>query len=280
MKRLLREPLVHFLLLGAAIFALFSFVSGREEVPRDEIVVSAGKVTHLAVLFERTWGRAPSRAELQGVVDDFVREEVAYREAMAAGLDLDDTIIRRRLRQKVEFLAEDFARQTEPTDAELAAYLAEHPEDFRVEPRVAFRQVYLNPETRGGSLEAEVRELLAALNGDPALDAATVGDRTLLHHGYADASARDVANLFGSQFAASLFGLPPGVWHGGIESSYGVHLLRVDVRTDGRVPELAEVREAVRREADNVRREEAIEEFYREMLGRYEIRIEWPEPGA
>lgn len=277
---MLREPLLHFLLLGAAIFVLFSFVSGRNEAPRDAIVVSPGKIAHLGVLYERTWGRAPTRAELQGVVDDFVREEAAYREAMAAGLDLDDTIIRRRLRQKVEFLAEDFARQTEPSDAELAAYLAEHPEDFRVEPRIAFRQVYLNPETRGGSLEAEVRELLAALNGDPALDAATVGDHILLQHGYADASARDVANLFGSRFAASLFDLPPGVWHGGIESSYGVHLVRVDVRIDGRVPELAEVRDAVRREADNVRREDAIEEFYREMLGRYEIRIEWPEPGA
>jgi len=280
MRRLLREPLVHFLLLGAAIFAAFSLVSGRNAVPRDAVVVSAGKIEHLGALFERTWQRPPTRADLEGLVQDFVREEVAYREGLAAGLDRDDTILRRRVRQKLEFIAEDFASRAEPSDAELAAYLAAHPEDFRIEPRLTLRQVYLDPEARGEALEADARELLGALNGDPALDAAAEGDRILLEHGYADISARDVANLFGARFAAAVVELEAGAWRGPIASSYGVHLVRIDARAEGRLPELDEVRAVVRREWDNARREEALEAFYGELLSRYEIRIEWPEPGA
>ena len=243
-------------------------------------MVSAGKIEHLEVLFARTWQRPPTRAELEGLVQGFVREEVAYREAMAVGLDWDDTIIRRRLRQKLEFLAEDFATGAEPSDAELATYLAAHPDDFRIDPRLTFIQVYLDPDARGDALEADVQQLLAALNGDPALDSAMQGDPILLQHGHADVSEREIADRFGSPFAASVIELQPGAWRGPFESGYGVHLVRVDARTEGRFPELAEVREAVRREYDHVRRNEGLEEFYREMLGRYEIRIEWPEPGT
>ena len=137
MKRALKEPLLHFLLLGAALFAAFSVLSARGEMPGDAIVVSPGKVEHLAALFSRTWQRPPTREELDGLINDFVREEAAYREGMAAGLDRDDTIIRRRIRQKLEFVAEDLARQIEPSDEDLAAYLAAHPDDFRVDPRLS-----------------------------------------------------------------------------------------------------------------------------------------------
>ena len=280
MNRLLAEPLVHFLLLGAAIFAVFSLVSARDRAPRDAVVVSAGKIEHLEALFERTWQRPPTRGDLEGLVRDFVREEVAYREGMAAGLDRDDTIIRRRLRQKVEFLAEDFTSQADPSDSELAAYLAAHPADFRVEPRLTFRQVYFDPERRGDELDADLGALLLELNDDPALDAAAQGDAILLTHGQPDVSLRDIADLFGTQFAGAVTELQPGPWQGPIESGYGVHLVRVDARSEGRVPELDEVRAAVRREWDNVQRGEALEELYRELLSRYEIRIEWPEPGA
>ncbi|MDJ0848902.1 MAG: peptidyl-prolyl cis-trans isomerase [Myxococcota bacterium] len=279
MKRLLEEPLVHFLLLGAGIFAVFSLVSGGNSAPSDAVVVSAGKVEHLGALFERTWQRPPTRAELEGLVQDFVREEVAYREGLAAGLDRDDTIIRRRIRQKVDFLAEDFARRAEPADAELSAYLAAHPESFRVEPRLTFRQVYFDPDERGDGLEAELRDLLIALDGDPTLDTAALGDRILLQDEYADVTEREIADLFGAGFAAAVAALPPGAWHGAIRSGYGVHLVRVDARTEGRTPELDEVRRAVRREWDNARREEAIERFYAEMIDRYDVRIEWPESG-
>jgi hypothetical protein len=271
---------VHFLLLGAALFVVFSLVSGDDRPRDDEIIVSAGKIEHLAVLFERTWQRPPTRQELEGLVEDHVREEAGYREGLAIGLDQDDTIIRRRIRQKLDFIAEDLASQVEPTEAQLAAYLAAHPDDFRVDCRLSFRHVYLNPETRGDALDADARELLLTLNGDATVDASTVGDRILLEHGYAAVSTREITGLFGDAFATAIEGLAPGAWHGPIASGYGVHLVRVDARTEGRLPELAEVRDAVRREWNNARRKELTDAFYREMLERYTVIIEWPEPAA
>ncbi len=244
------------------------------------MVVSAGKIEHLAALFARTWQRPPTREELEGLINDFIREEAAYREGMAIGLDRDDTIVRRRIRQKLEFIAEDLASQAEPNDDVLAAYLAAHPDQFRVEPRLTFRQVYLNPDQRRDAVETSTRELLVALNGDPTIDASTLGEPILLEHGYADVSMRDIANLFGQRFAAAAVELEPGAWQGPIESGYGVHLVFVDKRSEGRLPKLDEVRDQVRREWDNARRVEAIATFYREMLDRYEIVIEWPEPGT
>jgi len=255
-------------------------MSSRDAVPRDAIVISAGKIEHLSALFARTWQRPPTRTELEGLINDHIREEVAYREGMAIGLDRDDTIIRRRIRQKLEFIAEDIASQIEPSDDELAAYLAANTDQFRVDPRLTFRQVYLNSDKRGNAVENDARELLVAFKGDPSIDASTLGDRILLEHGYADVPLREVASLFGQQFAAAVVDLEPGVWSGPIESGYGVHLVFVDGRIEARLPELDEVRDQVRREWDNERRVDVTETFYSNLLDRYEIVIEWPESGT
>ncbi|MHC5002764.1 MAG: peptidyl-prolyl cis-trans isomerase [Planctomycetota bacterium] len=277
MKRLIREPLVHFLLLGAVLFTVMSARPDRRGPADDEIVVPAGKIEHLAALFARTWRRPPTPAELEGLIEDFVREEAAVREGTAIGLDRDDTIIRRRIRQKLDFIAEDLASRIEPTDEELGAYLAAHEDDFRIEPRLSFRQVFLSPDRRGDRLEEDARELLEVLNADPSGDAATAGDRTLLEHAYADVAPRDVAGLFGDGFAAAVAEMEPGAWRGPVRSAYGAHLVLVDERRPGRVPALAEVRDEVRREWEQVRRVEIIERFYEGLLAKYEVTIEWPE---
>ena len=152
MNRILREPLLHFLLLGAAIFAAYSLVSQRSGDEPGNIVISAGQVAAIELGFTRTWHRPPTRDELEGLIRDRVREEVYYREAMALGLDKDDTIIRRRLRQKMEFLTDDVVAQAQPTDAELNAYLTAHPDSFRVQREFTFSQVYLNPDKHGEHL--------------------------------------------------------------------------------------------------------------------------------
>ncbi len=277
MRRPLNEPLLHFLLLGAALFAAFSFLSVRDQPGDEEIVVSAGKIEHLAALFARTWQRPPTRAELEGLVRDFVREEVAYREGMGMGLDRNDTIIRRRIRQKLEFVAADLASRATPSDDELTAYLTANPDQFRVDPRLTFRHVYLNPEQRRDSVETDARELLIALNGDPTMDATTLGDSLVLEHGYSAVSQRDVASLFGHRFAAALAELEPGEWQGPIESGYGVHLVFVQERSGSRLPELDEIRAAVEREWANAQRLETTDKFYADLLDRYRIVIEWPE---
>ena len=278
--RVVREPLLHFLLLGAALFIVFAWRQ-REEAPSDEqIVVSAGKIEHLASLFARTWQRPPSAVELKGLVDDFVREEVAYREGIALGLDRDDTIIRRRIRQKLDFVAEDLASQLEPTDEELAAYLSSHAEQFQVAPRFSFRHVFFNPERHGEGLEADVADLVTRLREDPAVDARMQGDRTLLEFQYEDLSLREVDGLFGEPFAVALNEVEPGQWEGPVESAYGVHAVIVDGFQPGRPQQLSEVREAVRREWEHARREQLTEQFYQGLLDKYDVLIEWPEPPA
>ncbi len=280
MKRIVREPLLHFLLLGAALFAVFSFLHHDSASTEDQIVVSAGKIEHLAALFARAWQRPATREEIDGLINDFIREEAAYREGLALGLDRDDTIIRRRIRQKLDFVAQDLTSQVEPTDAELSDYLAAHPDKFRTEPRLSFRQVYVNPKQRRDSLDADVRHLMMALNADATIDASGLGDRTQLEPSYANISPRNIANLFGTQFAAAIVELAPGTWQGPIPSGYGVHLVIVDERRDGRVPELDAVRDAVRREWENARRQEMMEQFYRKLLENYEIIVERPKAGA
>jgi len=281
MNRILREPLLHFLLLGAAIFAAYSLVSqGRGDEPGN-VVISAGQVASIELGFTRTWHRPPTHEELEGLLRDRVREEVYYREAMALGLDKDDTIIRRRLRQKLEFLTDDVVDQIQPSDADLNAYLAAHPDSFRVQREFTFSHVYLNPDKHGERLTRDAAELLAQLNqaGGEA-DVSAFGDSFLLGHSFASLPAVEVATQFGQPFATKLGEVLPGRWQGPVESGYGVHLVFVSDRTDGRVPMLDDVREAVSREWDNARRLAANDTLYQEMLKRYAVIIEAPRVSA
>jgi hypothetical protein len=281
MKKLLHEPLVHFLLLGAGLFLLYSLLGSRTGSDSNEIVITPGHVEHLVAGFTRVWQRPPTQQELEGLIREYIREEIYYREALAMGLDKDDTIIRRRLRQKIEFLSEDTAAQAEPSDEDLRAYLKEHPEAFRVDPRVTFSHIYLNPDRRGKNLARDAEQLLARLNRAGAtVDISDLGDPFLLDHTYRAVSARDAAREFGEGFAAALGELPVGQWRGPVESGYGVHLVLLRERTDGRTPALEEVRDAVRREWANARRLEANEKFYQALLQRYTVTIEAPQPAV
>jgi len=275
MKRILQEPLFHFLLLGLAIFAAYSLVSARSATAPDEIVVTMGQVEHLAAGFSKAWQRPPTPEELAGLVRDRVREEVYYREAIALGLDKDDTVIRRRLRQKMEFISDDIAAQTEPSEADLKAYYSAHADAFRIEPRFTFSQIYLNPDRHGENLAGDAMRLLAQLNeaGEKS-DPAMLGDTTLLPYRLTNAAASEVASQFGQAFAAKLPDLTPGQWQGPVESGYGLHLVLISERTAARLPPLTEVREAVRRDWESAKRREANEKFYQDLLKRYTVRIE------
>jgi len=279
MKKILREPLLHFLLLGTAIFAAYGLVSKRSNDEPGKIVISEGQVAAIAEGFTRTWRRPPTRAEIEGLIRDQVQEEVYCREAMALGLDKEDTIIRRRLRQKMEFVSDDVAAIAEPTDDELSAFLKSHADTFRVQRQFTFSHIYLNPERHGENLARDTAKLLAQLQraGDKA-DVSQLGDSFLLEHKFQSLPASEVVKQFGEKFAAKLGELSPGQWHGPVESGYGVHLVWINERTEGRLPALAEVRDAVRREWGTARRLEANEKFYRELLKRYVVTIERPKP--
>jgi hypothetical protein len=277
MKKILREPLLHFLLLGAAIFAAYGLVSKRGSDETVKIVISAGQVAAMAESFTGTWRRPPTRVEIEGLIRDRVQEEVYSREAIALGLDKDDTIIRRRLRQKMEFLTDDIAALAEPTDHELSEYLTAHADTFRALQKFSFSHVYLNRERHGENLSRDTAQIFSQLQQAGAqADVSELGDPFLLEHKFQSILASEAAKLFGEKFAAKLGELSPGQWQGPIESGYGVHLVWVSERTEGRVPALTEVREAVRREWANTRRLESNEKFYQELLKRYVVTIESP----
>lgn len=278
MKSLLKEPLLHFLLLGAALFAFDALRGGRTaRAGAAEIVVSEGRVENLAALFAKTWQRPPTEAELTVLVDDFVLEEALYREGVALGVDRDDTIIRRRVRQKMEFVVDDIIEAAEPSPADLEQWLAEHADTYARPGRYRFRQLYLNAERHDEDVDARARAMLAELRAlAPDADPRGLGDPTLLEHAFPDASVQDITATFGESFADSLADLPVGAWAGPLESAFGLHLVHIDARTPGAAVQLEDVHSEVARDWAVAQRAVATERFREGVLARYEVRIEWP----
>jgi len=273
--KIIREPLLHFILLGAAIFVVYGFASRHRTDKPGEIVVTQGTLENIITGFTRTWQRPPTEEELRGQVRDYIREEAAYREALAMGLDRDDAIVRRRLRQKLEFLSDDLATRVEPSDTDLETFLQTHADLFESEPHFSFRQVYLNPQQHAASLPADEARLLAELQrAGPNADLSSLGDPFLLAPSFQDVSLAEVKQVFGDQFASAVAALPTSAWQGPVASGYGAHFVFLSERTEGSLPALAEIRDQVRREWFNARRNEATEKFYQALLKRYTVKIE------
>jgi hypothetical protein len=265
-RKFLREPLVHFLALGAVVFLLSHFTVNRDDPQDGKIVVTPGKVEQLVTGFSRTWYRPPTQQELKGLVEDYIREEVLYREALAMGLDKDDTIVRRRMRQKLEFLTEDTTAAAPPTDQELQSWLDKHPDKFRVEAKMAFSQVYFNANRRGESASAAASKTLAQINSPrKSIAAAKLGDATMLPHELPLSSVGEIASVFGDEFAQQIAQLETGRWTGPVQSGYGWHLVLVSERTEERSKPLSEVRDAVHREWLAARRREIVDSTYSKL---------------
>lgn len=274
LRSLLKEPLLHFTLIGAALFALYAIIPGKPDSPA-EIIVTRGKIEQLATGFARIWQRPPTERELKGLIDDWVREELAVREATAMGLDRDDTVVRRRLRQKLEFLSDNASTLVPPDTEELKAYLAANPGKFQADTRYAFRQIYINPERHPVDLPKMIDATKAALKRpDPESGFDSMGDPSLLEPRFEGLSSRDIANQFGPEFAAALTKVAPRQWEGPLTSSFGLHFVFVESSPESRLPDLVEVREAVRREWENSRRNEALDAFYAGLLERHKVKIE------
>lgn len=275
MTRWMREPLVHFLVLGGLIFALNAYLNGNSGSSRDEIVITARQQDNLLQTFSRTWQRPPTQAEFDGLILDYIRQEIAYRESQKMQLDRDDIVIRRRLRQKLEMLTEDIASLEPPSDEDLQAYLEEHPDDFRVPATVSMEHIYFNVDDDVAAARLSAESLLSELQRDAAsVDLNTAGDPSMLPPSLSNVRQTELANLFGSEFAADVVSLEPGDWTGPIESGFGLHLVRVNERIDGRDPSLEEAYEVVKRELMTVRRKSAIDGLYERMAENYEIVIE------
>jgi hypothetical protein len=267
-RRILREPLLHFLLLGLALFACYGRVAPDDDGKR-RIVVSQAAVDLLATQFQETWNRPPSPVELNGLVDSYVRDEILYREGVALGLDRDDAVVKRRVRQKLDVLFEESVAQNPATDADLQSYLDANPESFRLPAIVTFDQIYFGSDADAVPRLEQARAALAR-GADPA----TLGRATLLpsHH---DAMPLDlVAREFGEEFAGQLARVTVSKWTGPVASGFGVHLIRVNNIQQARSPPLADVREVVAREWENERRQQAHAAALARLREQYQVEIQ------
>ena len=274
--RLLREPLLHFLAIGGLIFVLFAAMSEPGPEPADTIVVGPERIEQLARGFQAVWRRPPTDDELRAMIDDFVREEIYYREALALGLDSNDTVVRRRLRQKMEFLTDSGAEILEPVAGELEAYLLANENTFRRGPRLAFEQIYLG-ET---SAPESIRLSLSALQSDPLASPSTLGEHTLLPAQLGLSPPEAVDGVFGKGFFERLAELTPGVWAGPVASAYGVHLVRIGESLAARTPPLEEIRDNVLRNWKAAKGRELRELHYARLRERFIVEIRRADTGT
>ena len=277
-KSVLKEPILHFLLIGIALFVIHGKVAAPDKAG-TRIVVSQPMIDDMAREFEARWSRPPGEQEMVHLVNARIRDEILYREGLALGLDRDDPMVKRRIRQKIEIVNEEQIARDTPTDADLSAYLARNAERFTRPPTITFDQIYFDGSGKPADVERAVAAArAAAMRG---ADPAVLGQRSMLP-GHVDKLALDmVARDFGEQFAGRLATIPVDEWSGPIASGFGAHLVRVTERTPAALPPLAAIRAQVAREWENERRTISLDENYRKLREKYEVVIDVkPPPGA
>ena len=275
--KLLREPLLHFMFIGAAIYLLYGvFAESLPEADDKTIVVTAGEIEWMQTAWQKRWNRPPTAEEFDGLIQQYIRETVLYREALTMGLNQHDQVIRRRLAQKLEFLAKDLVALTPPTEDELQTYFDEHRDRYQQPTRYTFTQVFIDPDKRGDTTldDAEAIKTNLIAQGDAIDDPGALGDDFMLQNYYPEKEPVEIQKLFGSGFAESLIELSPGKWHGPVLSGYGVHLVYVSNISEPPAPVFAEVRERVVQDWTTDRSEELNEQFYANLRDQYTVVIE------
>jgi hypothetical protein len=278
---LLKEPLLHFLLIGATLFFLFNWKSnpvpmsgGQVGAQQAQIIVSRDAVEQMISQFVKTWQREPTEQEQKNLVEDLVRNEIFYREAISIGLDRNDEVLKRRLRQKMEFIYEDITSWAEPTDEDLRAFMKKNREKYLNDPQMSFLQVYINTEKRGKNAESDARQILAQLK--EGIDQDTAADPSLLEPEVPLSPLWDIRKQFGDEFSRNLFEIKPGQWAGPIRSGYGLHLVFVKERLDSHLPDLNQARETVKRDWLVEKQKDLKDAAYAKLRERYSVTVEWP----
>jgi len=284
MKRLLREPLVHFLFLGAILFGVYAHMErgGGAVEQSKQIRLTIDDLSQLVLVFRSQWRREPTPEELRRLLEDRVREEVLYREALALGLDKDDTIVKRRLALKMQFVAEDVAAAREPTPEELATWYEANRDQFAFPPRVSFRHLYFSPDRRRARARDDAAAALTKLAGQPEDSnlAATLADAFMFQDYYRDRAPEFLGKEFGPNFALAVAKLPPGSWQGPVESGFGWHLVFVDTLIPGRVPTLEEVEADVKKAWLAEQKVQAWQKAYQNIRAKYTVLLPAPTDDA
>ena len=279
-KRLLHEPLFHFLLIGVLLFAVDHYVNpvGGVAPSSKQIQLSVDDLAQLVLLFQAQWRREPTPEELSRLVEQKVQEEVLYREGLAMGLDKDDTIVKRRLAQKLQFLAEDVATAHEPSTTELKAWYEKNRDKFTLPSRVSFRHLYFSPDRRRQRARDDAVKALTQLAGQPEDSklAATLADPFMFQDYYRDRAPDYLGKEFGPQFAQAVAKLALGSWQGPVESGFGWHLVFVDTLIPGRVPAFEEIEPDVKTAWLGEQKVQAWEKAYKDMRAKYTVLLPAP----
>jgi peptidyl-prolyl cis-trans isomerase C len=282
LQKILRDPLIHFFAAGACIYLAYYIVAEPEIVADDKTVtITESEVEWLTTVWENRWNRPPTQQELDGLVQQQVRETILYREALDMGLDKDDVVIRRRLAQKVEFLTQDLLQPKPPNEEQLAAYFKENIETYMPAPRITFTQVFFDPDRRGNATlsDAEAARVSLTAMADIPADMDQFGDAFLLHRYYLDKTEAEVARLFGKGFTDPLFALDKEVWTGPVLSGYGTHLVYVHDRVDPVAPKIDMVRERLTADWIDQKHQKLNDAFLSRLIGSYTVIVE-PAPNA
>lgn len=277
LRRWLREPLLHFIVLGLLLFAANSFIARGRTVagPSKQIEITIDDLRQMTIYYQSRWGRPPTPEEFEGLVESKVKEEVLYREGLMMGLDKDDTIIKRRIAQKIQFLTEDVAASQKPTPAVLQGWYEKHSDQFAFPKRVSFRHLYFSPDHRHGHAQDDAEKALSRLahQTENSKLAATLADPFMFQDYYRELAPDAIAKEFGPQFAQRIEKLPTGSWQGPVESGLGWHLVFVDAVTPGRVPTFEEVESEVKKAWLDEQAAQAWAKTYRDMRARYTVSL-------
>ena len=270
----MREPLAHFLLIGLALFVAYRAFNPRAgQTGSYQIALTTDDVRQLQSTFAAQWQRAPSPEEMRGLIEQKIREEILYRQALQLGLEKDDVIIKRRLAQKMQFLAEDVAAAHQPTTGELKAWYSKNSAQFALPSRFSFRHLYFSPDRRGEQAHDDAMKALTTIRAEreESKAAAALADRFMFQDYYADRTPEELEKEFGAQFAPAVQKLKPGAWQGPVESGYGWHLVFVDSVVPGRIPVFEEVEADVKNAWLADQKQQAWQKAYEDMRAKYTI---------
>jgi hypothetical protein len=275
LTRLFKEPLIQFLIIGAGIYGAYAWLGTPEQDYRDTIIrVDSSRINAMISSWESRWKRLPTRQEIDGLIQSFIREDVLYRQAVTMGLNEDDPVTRRRMAQKLEFLTSDLALLREPAEGELEQFFQENLDTYGEDDLISFSQIFFNPDQRGSATVDDAAEILAQLQGEPDEKALGLGDRIMLQEHFSSATEFDIRRLLGNEFSKAVMTLEPGQWHGPVYSGFGVHLVYVYNFQKAPAVEFESVKTRV---LDDWRAEiskEFNEQFLEGLKDRYEIVID------
>ena len=275
--RLFTEPLIQFLIIGACIYGAYALFGAPEEDFRDTRVhVDSARINGFISEWESRWNRPPTREEIDGLIQSYIKEDVLYRQAVAMGLNEDDPVTRRRMAQKLEFLTSDLAMMVQPAEGELEQYFSDNSEAYRAPDRMTFSQLFFNPDSRGNKTLEDAEEMLVRLQaaGVPTEESMQVGDGLMLQRDFVSVTLTEAARQMGSGFAESVAQLEPGSWHGPVLSGYGVHLVYLYSYEKAPPAVFEDVQAAVLENWQQEQREQFNADFLENLKTRYEIVID------